>query len=116
MLTMPQLMNDSTGKGWLQHLVHGTSKALTASGPSTCISGPCMRFFTESKIFEVCRAIVFNQRTFLAETKWMALSASLRVSSMSSSQGALDVLLDIVVRCASLRARYVMPVFRGGTF
>lgn len=103
-------MNDSTGEGWLQHLIHGTAQALIASGPSTCVSGPCRRFFTESKIFEVCRAIVFNQPTFLAEEKWMALSASLRASSTSSSQKALDALLDIVVMCASLRVKYVMKL------
>ncbi len=101
-------MNDSSGEGWLQHLIRGTSQALIASGPSTFTSGPCMRFFMESKIFEVCRAIVFNQPSFLAEKKWMSLSASLRESSMSSSQRALDTLLDIVVMCASLRVKYVM--------
>jgi len=105
LLGLFELMNDSTGEGWLQHHIHGTSQALIASGPSTCISGPCRRFFTESKIFEVCRAIVFNQPTFLAEEKWMALSASLRASSTSSSQKALDALLDIVVMCASLRVK-----------
>ena len=104
-------MNDSTGEGWLQHLIHGTSQALIASGPSTCISGPCRRFFTESKIFEVCRAVVFNQPTFLAEEKWIALSASLREPSISSSQKALNALLDIVVMCASLRVKYVMGLF-----
>ncbi len=109
-------MNDPTGAGWLQHIVHGTSQALIASGPSTCISGPCRRFFTESRIFEVCRAIIFNQPTFLAEEKWMALSACLRASSMSSSQKALDGLLDIVVLCASLRVQYVMTFVYGETF
>lgn len=37
----------------------------------------------------------------------MALSASLRASSTSSSQKALDALLDIVVMCVSLRVKYV---------
>ncbi|KAK3897059.1 hypothetical protein C8A05DRAFT_20098 [Staphylotrichum tortipilum] len=105
LLGLFELMNDSTGDGWLQHLIHGTSQALIASGPSTCISGPCMRFFTESKIFEACRAVVFNQPTFLVKEKWMALSASLRVSSLVGSQKALDALLDIVALCASLRVK-----------
>ena len=101
-------MHDPTGDGWLQHLVHGTAQALIAGGPSTCISGSCRRFFTESKVFEVCRAIVFNRPTFLAEERWMALSASLRASSTwSRSQQALDALLDIVVMCSSLRVQYV---------
>jgi hypothetical protein len=101
-------MTDSSGDGWLQHLVHGTSQALVAGGPSTCLSGPCRRFFTESKIFEVCRAIVFNRPTFLAEERWISLSASLRVSSnWGKSQQGLDALLDIVVMCSSLRVQYV---------
>ncbi len=104
-------MNDSTGERWLQHLIHGTSQALIASGPSTCMSGPCRRFFTESKIFEVCRAVVFNQTTFLAGETWMALSASLHEPLISSSQKALDALLDIVIMCASLRVKYVMGLF-----
>jgi hypothetical protein len=104
-------MNDATGDGWLQHLVHGTAQALIAGSPAACTSGSCSRFFTESKIFEVCRAILFNQPSFLAEDGWLALSASLRSSSTTwnESQKALDVLLDIVVLCSSLRVRYVRP-------
>ncbi|KAK4158157.1 hypothetical protein C8A00DRAFT_11007 [Chaetomidium leptoderma] len=105
LLGLFELMNDSTGDGWLQHLVHGTAQALIAGGPSTCISGSCRIFFTESKVFEVCRSVVFNQPSFLAEEKWMALSASLRPSLTSRSQRALDLLLDIVVRCSSLRVQ-----------
>ncbi|KAK4033414.1 hypothetical protein C8A01DRAFT_19640 [Parachaetomium inaequale] len=106
LLGLFELMHDSTGDGWLQHLVHGTAQALIAGGPSTCISGSCRRFFTESKVFEVCREIVFNRPTFLAEERWMALSASLRASSAwSRSLQALDALLDIVVMCSSLRVQ-----------
>ncbi|KAH6631947.1 hypothetical protein F5144DRAFT_592808 [Chaetomium tenue] len=107
LLGLFELMNDATGDGWLQHLVHGTSQALIAGSPSACTSGSCSRFFTESKIFEVCRAIMFNQPSFLAEDGWLALSASLRSSSTTwdESQKALDVLLDIVVLCSSLRVR-----------
>ncbi|KAK3294697.1 uncharacterized protein B0H64DRAFT_463688 [Chaetomium fimeti] len=107
LLGLFELMNDATGDGWLQHLVHGTAQALIAGSPSACISGSCSRFFTESKIFEVCRAILFNQPSFLAEDGWMALSASLRSSSTTwnKSQKALDSLLDIVVLCSSLRVR-----------
>ncbi|KAL2131235.1 hypothetical protein VTI74DRAFT_5386 [Chaetomium olivicolor] len=106
LLGLYELMNDPSGDGWLQHLVHGTSQALIAGGPSACTSGSCRRFFTESKVFEVCRAIVFNRTTFLAEERWIALSASLRASSnWSKSQQGLDALLDIVVMCSSLRVQ-----------
>jgi hypothetical protein len=99
-------MNDSTGNGWLQHLVHGTSQALIAGGPSTCISGSCGRFFAEAKVFEACRSIIYNQPSFLSGEGWMTLSASLRTSSTSRSQQTLDELLDVVVMCSSLRVQY----------
>ncbi|KAH6856469.1 hypothetical protein B0I37DRAFT_76615 [Chaetomium sp. MPI-CAGE-AT-0009] len=107
LLGLFELMNDATGDGWLQHLVHGTAQALIAGSPSACASGSCSIFFTESKIFEVCRAILFNAPSFLAEDGWMALSASLRSSSTTwnTSQKGLDSLLDIVVLCSSLRVR-----------
>jgi hypothetical protein len=101
-------MHDSTGNGWLQHLVHGTSQALIAGGPATCISGSCSRFFLEAKVFEVCRSIIYNQPTFLSGEGWMALSSSLRASSTSMSQQALDGLLDVVVMCSSLRVQYAI--------
>jgi hypothetical protein len=104
-------MNDSFGSGWLQHLVHGTAQALIAGGPSMCLSGACSRFFTQCKVFEVCRAIIFNQPSFLAGPEWLALSASLRATVMSKSQQAFDELLDMVVMCASLRVRYVLHLF-----
>ncbi|KAF7552502.1 hypothetical protein G7046_g7390 [Stylonectria norvegica] len=96
-----ELMNDSTGRGWLQHIVHGTSTALVASGPAACQSGLGRRFFMEVKVFEVCRAIVFNQPSFLARPEWTALS--------TSPEGVpwhpLDAILDIIVMCTTLRAR-----------
>ncbi|KAK3307664.1 uncharacterized protein B0T15DRAFT_554596 [Chaetomium strumarium] len=111
LLGLFELITDPSGDSWLQHLVHGTSQALMAGGPSACISGPCSRFFAESKVFEVCRAIVFNRPTFLADEEWLSLSASLRASSnWSTAQQRLDALLDMVVMCSSLRVRYVrMP-------
>lgn len=59
----------------------------------------------EAKIFEVCRAIIFNEPTFLADLQWMALSEALRAKEGSQARYALDVLLDIIVKCSSLRVR-----------
>ncbi|KAM0331199.1 hypothetical protein ACHAPQ_006106 [Fusarium lateritium] len=98
-------MNDSTGQGWIQHLVHGTSKALVAAGPVSCYSGLGQRFFTEIRIFEVCRAIIFNQPTFLAQDEWREVVERIKVSKDNDGVHSLDDLLDIIVLCSTLRVR-----------
>ncbi|KAH6983432.1 hypothetical protein BKA56DRAFT_482874 [Ilyonectria sp. MPI-CAGE-AT-0026] len=105
LLGLFELMSDSTGQGWVQHIVHGTSKALVASGPLSCQSSFGKRFFMEVKIFEVCRAIIFNEPTFLAQSKWKALSAKLQTDLVEAEAHPLDELLDIIVACSSLRVR-----------
>lgn len=99
-----KLMSDTTGQGWVQHLVHGTSSALVATGPLAFESGLGKRFFTEIRIFEVCRAIIFNEPTFLANPGWQELSAKLQDVEDGQSH-PLDALLDIIVLCSTLRVR-----------
>ncbi|RSM07307.1 hypothetical protein CDV31_008672 [Fusarium ambrosium] len=104
LLGLFELMSDTTGQGWLQHLVHGTSNALVATGPLAFESGLGKRFFTEIRIFEVCRAIIFNEPSFLADPGWQNLSAKLQGLDADQSH-PLDALLDIIVLCSTLRVR-----------
>ncbi|KAI8715964.1 Zn(2)-C6 fungal-type domain-containing protein [Fusarium sp. LHS14.1] len=104
LLGLFELMSDTTGQGWVQHLVHGTSSALVATGPLAFETGLGKRFFTEIRIFEVCRAIIFNEPTFLANAGWQELSAKLQDVEDGQSH-PLDALLDIVVLCSTLRVR-----------
>ncbi|KAF4453683.1 hypothetical protein F53441_3692 [Fusarium austroafricanum] len=104
LLGLFELMSDSTGQGWIQHLVHGTSKALVAAGPTACQSGRGRRFFTEIRIFEVCRAIIFNAPTFLATSDWRNLTDEMLTKDRDGAH-SLDELLDIIVSCSSLRVR-----------
>lgn len=101
---MLKLMTDATGEGWIQHLVHGTSKALVAAGPTSCKSGHGRRFFTEIRIFEVCRAIIFNEPTFLAKPDWRCLTREIRTKEQGDID-SLGELLDIIVSCSTLRVR-----------
>ncbi|KAF4989619.1 hypothetical protein FDECE_14655 [Fusarium decemcellulare] len=105
LLGLFELMSDSTGQGWIQHLVHGTSSALVATGPLAFESGPGKRFFLEIKIFEVCRAIVFNEPTFLANVEWQDLSTKLEEAVGAGQSHPLDALLDIITLCSTLRVR-----------
>ncbi|KAH8892645.1 hypothetical protein GQ53DRAFT_719080 [Thozetella sp. PMI_491] len=96
-----ELMHDPTGQSWIQHMVHGTAKALSAAGPSVCLRpGPGQRFFFQAaRPFEVCRAIVFNESTFLSGSEW-------EVSLCGASKNELrplDTLLDLIVKCSRLR-------------
>lgn len=96
-------MTDATGQGWIQHLVHGTSKALVAAGPKVCQTNLGRRFFTEIQIFEVCRAIIFNEPTFLSGSEWRNLTA-IDLTSYGDQNG-LNTLLNIIVLCSTLRVR-----------
>ena len=102
------LQTDATGQGWVQHLVDGTSKALVATGPTVCLTGRGKRFFTEIRIFEVCRAIIFNEPTFLANSEWRFLTESLHPNEQAEDCG-LNALLDIITSCSTLRVRYAVP-------
>lgn len=98
-------MVDPSGQGWVQHLVHGTSKALIAAGPQACENLYSRRFFTEVKVFEVCRAIVFNDPSFLTESQWKSFSKSIQIESNDNKFHSLDELLDIMLSCSALRVR-----------
>ncbi|KAG5932509.1 hypothetical protein E4U59_007446 [Claviceps monticola] len=83
--------------------------ALQASGPSSCRSGAGFSFFTQDRVFEVSRTILYNERTFLSEPGWVALSRDLSSHDDSAyTWSPLDSLLDIMVMCSDLRVRYAL--------
>ncbi|KAK0385723.1 hypothetical protein NLU13_6900 [Sarocladium strictum] len=99
-----ELMNSESGDGWLVHMVHGTGAALQASGPSSCMSGPGQSFFLQARVFEVSRALLLGESTFLSNPEWIALSESIRANGRDSHR-SLDALLDLIVRCSNLRVK-----------
>lgn len=105
-LTCLQLMNSDSGDGWLVHMVHGTGAALQASGPSACMSGPGQSFFLQARVFEVSRALLLGESTFLSKPEWSALSSAIRAGGQGSHR-LLDELLDLIVQCSRLRVKYV---------
>ncbi|KAJ3474979.1 hypothetical protein NLG97_g9623 [Lecanicillium saksenae] len=105
-LGMFELMSDITGMGWLQHMVHGTAKGLDASGPSICLTATGARMFLQAKMFEVCRTIVFNDRSFLTRPEWMKASQALwSHEAFANEWQPLDSLVDIMLLCPDLRHR-----------
>ena len=96
-------MNEYEEKGWLCHLVLGTGHGLKGAGPSICRTPAGIRLFLHIKTFEVCRCMMYNDSTFLAENKWQDASCDMQ-SQLTFPRGwkALDSLLNIMVECADL--------------
>ncbi|KAH7347253.1 hypothetical protein B0T11DRAFT_322065 [Plectosphaerella cucumerina] len=94
-----ELMQDPSGQRWLQHMVFGTSRALTAIGPVGIRSDPLRNFFVQVRAFEVCRSIIFNDASFLATPEWVEAIRGMGDSHLP------EQVLEIVASCADLRAR-----------
>ncbi|CAK7243960.1 MAG: hypothetical protein STHCBS139747_005493 [Sporothrix thermara] len=120
-----ELMSESPGQGWQLHMVHGTARALRASGAASCRRGRARTFFLQARVFEVFRAIVCSDATFLTEPEWTKLLEEMWVgegdaagvsrrrsqqeqdhhSSDSQPWHPLDALLDLIALCTKLRFR-----------
>ncbi|CAK7235518.1 hypothetical protein SBRCBS47491_009321 [Sporothrix bragantina] len=114
-----ELMSESPGKGWQLHMVHGTARALRASGAATCRRGRARTFFLQARVFEVFRAIVCSDATFLTEPEWTNLLEEMWVGQDGEPRKnrgpdddggyqpwhPLDALLDLIVLCTKLRFR-----------
>ncbi|CAK7207438.1 hypothetical protein SEUCBS139899_010248 [Sporothrix eucalyptigena] len=112
-----ELMSESPGQGWQLHMVHGTARALRASGAACCRRGRPRTFFLQARVFEVFRAIVCSDATFLTEPEWTNLLEEMWVGDFGSADGSspsdkeahpwhpLDALLDLIVLCTKLRFR-----------
>lgn len=92
-------MQDPSGQRWLQHMVFGTSRALTAIGPEGVRAGKLRAFFVQARAFEVCRSIIFNDSSFLATPEWVETTRSLGEDQLPGQ------ILEMTVLCANLRTR-----------
>ena len=85
LLGMFELMYDTTGDGFLFHFVQGTSALLRAQGPAYCLQKDHRRFFRLARMFEMSRAVVFWNDTFLQETQWQCA-----IKNMRDNDGPVD--------------------------
>lgn len=68
-------MRDSTGMDWLSHFLNGTCAILRLQHPADLLlanTGAHHRrdFFFTARIFEIARALIYSQPTFLCEPDW----------------------------------------------
>ncbi|KAJ4984284.1 hypothetical protein SVAN01_10253 [Stagonosporopsis vannaccii] len=72
-----ELMRDPTGRNWLAHFLHGTSTMLCLQGPDMLLHSSKENehhhaFFFSARIFEISRALIYTEPTFLATPEWSA--------------------------------------------
>jgi hypothetical protein len=99
-------MYDVSGEGWIKHILYGTSKMLQARGPDEHVSEPGRSFFLTVRVFEVCRALIYAEPTFLSEERWKLIMLKLWATS-SHDWHPKESILDLMIDCTALRFRYV---------
>jgi hypothetical protein len=112
-------MRDPTGTNWLTHFLHGTSTMLRLLGPSVLISHSGenthrQAFFFSARIFELSRALIYTEHTFLATTQWTtAIEAYWAVNPRLRTPK--EALLDMVPLFASLGIRVLHFISLAGS-
>ncbi|KAH8679029.1 hypothetical protein BGZ60DRAFT_402378 [Tricladium varicosporioides] len=100
-----ELMYDVTGEGWVKHILYGTSKILQLRGPAAHASGSGRSFFLTFRVFEVCRALIYNDSTFLDQPGWRLLMEEIWTGSGAVDWHPREALLNLMISCSSLSMR-----------
>ncbi|XP_014552838.1 hypothetical protein COCVIDRAFT_29841 [Bipolaris victoriae FI3] len=74
-LALFELMRDSSGTDWLSHFLNGTCAILRLQHPAYLLltnadASHRRNFFFTTRIFEIARALIYSQPTFLSEPEW----------------------------------------------
>jgi len=105
-----ELMYDVSGEGWVRHVLYGTSKLLQLRGPDAHRTGRGRSFFITMRVFEICRALIYNENTFLCHEEWRSLTEKLWEGEFRLDWHPKEALLELMVACASLSYRWVSSV------
>lgn len=98
-------MYDETGNGWARHMLGGTSLLLGAIHPNDCNSGLIHDFLIEIRNFEIFRAMLFAENTFLAQPTWREYSRGLWSENSADDWTPKESLLDLMTLIADLCVR-----------
>ncbi|GAQ09186.1 hypothetical protein ALT_6507 [Aspergillus lentulus] len=102
-----ELMHDMTGEGWVKHFLYGTSNMLQLRGPEAHISGSGRSFFLTVRVFEICRALIYPEPTFLCRPEWMSLTTSIWNEDLNNDWHPKESLFDLMITCSSISHRQV---------
>lgn len=111
-------MRDPTGANWLAHFLHGTSTMLLLLGP-TVLTTPsekhahCQAFFFSARVFELSRALIYTEHTFLSTSEWSAAIESYWVQNQEL-RTPKEALFDIIPLFGELGMRVLEFVDAAG--
>lgn len=97
-------MYDITGDGWVKHILYGTSRILQLRGPKAHVKGAGRSFFLAIRVFEICRALIYSDSTFLSEKAWVNLS-ELIWDGEENDWHPKETLFDLMTLCSGLNQR-----------
>ncbi|RFU34913.1 hypothetical protein B7463_g1372, partial [Scytalidium lignicola] len=97
-----ELMYDVSGEGWIKHMLYGTSSILQARGPAAHLSGPGRLFFITVRVFEICRALIYMEPTFLCTPPWVSLMKDIWDGDLLAYWHPKEELFDSMLECLDL--------------
>jgi hypothetical protein len=98
-------MHDVTGEGWVKHFLFGTSKMLQLRGPEAHLAGSGRSFFLTVRVFEICRALIYSEPTFLCQPEWMSLPTKIWNGDDNCHWHPKESLFDLMIACSSISHR-----------
>ncbi|KAJ5296487.1 Cupin 2 conserved barrel [Penicillium atrosanguineum] len=103
-----ELLSDDSGEGWVKHMLHGTSKMLQLTGPSSCMSSPRRIFYDLFRVLEASRALLYNEETILSQECWLRLQKTL--SSEETRWDPMEEIITLMIQTSafSLRAHDII--------
>lgn len=100
-------MIEPSEANWETHFLHGTSALLRLRGPEACCASPNERnMFLTMRTFEVNRALIYNDRSFLYEAAWREMAEVLMRDVDTVHMGKLEV-EEVMLGCSELCIEYV---------
>jgi hypothetical protein len=110
-----ELMFDTTGEGWLKHFLHGTSALLEYRGPAAHRDGAGRRFFLAVRIFEISRALIYSNESFLAQSEWRHLMTTMWSEDSMQDWHPKEALFDLMLSCSMLTCHSIKTVHQVNT-
>lgn len=103
-------MCDPTGDNWLSHFLHGTCAILQLQHPSSLAcqdqhSKYTRTFFLTTRIFEISRALIYSEPTFLSDPAWTDALARHWSTEGAAVWHPMETLFDMLPRFSELSIR-----------
>ena len=105
-------MCDASGTNWLSHFLHGTCTILRLQPPS-CLALPDEKnarkrtFFLSARIFEISRALIYSEPTFLSQPVWTSALADLWTGKGAALWHPKEALFDMLPSFSELSIRAI---------